>query len=275
MIPISIRELLHILSRYKWVLLAMAVLGVAAALVFGLTSTPVYQATAVLQIDRATQRVVQFAKDIDPFQESDTLILQTQYELLRSRSLAERVVDDLHLDAPSGQGAGVAPGAPVSAAVPVAVGAASAPQGGWWDSIVAGYDRLGKPSVNDRAVLGREEVLRRFAKALTVEPVRNSRLVKVKFKDANAAHAARVDQCHCADLHYPGHGAAHAVVGLRQVVSGRPDQGHQGQAGIVRARAQRLRQRQLAVDAGRENQRHQPDLHRVFGGHCRRPSRSA
>ena len=189
---VSIRELLHILARYKWVLLAMAVLGLAAAVVFSLTSTPVYQATTVLQIDRATQRVVQFAKDIDPFQESDTLILQTQYELLRSRSLAERVVDDLHLDSPSGQSAGVAPGAPVSAAVPVAVGAASAPQGNWWDSIVTGYDRLGKPSVSDQALLGREAVLGRFAKALTVEPVRNSRLVKVKFKDANAAHAARV-----------------------------------------------------------------------------------
>ena len=183
----SVKDMLRLLAKYKWVLLAAVTLCTTAAMVKGLTTTPVYQAAVLLQIDRASARIVQFNKDVDPLQEDDSLMLQTQYELLRSRSLAERVIDDLQLDPARGRLAGVAPGTPVSIAVEPAPS-----QGGWLASVLDGYRRLGKPSVNDREFLGREALVGGFMGSVTVEPIRNSRLVKVKVTNSNAAQAARI-----------------------------------------------------------------------------------
>lgn len=185
---LSIQDVLRILAKYKWLLLAVVILCTAVNLLRGLTTTPVYQATVLLQIDRASARIVQFNKDVDPYQEDDSLMLQTQYELLKSRSLAERVIDELQLDPGRGRPAGVAPGAPVGNAVVEA----AQPQGGWLASVLAGYHRLGKPSVTDREVLGREALVGGFMGSVSVEPVRNSRLVKVNVVNANAAQAARI-----------------------------------------------------------------------------------
>ena len=183
----SVKDMLRLLAKYKWVLLAAVTLCTTAAMVKGLTTTPVYQAAVLLQIDRASARIVQFNKDVDPLQEDDSLMLQTQYELLRSRSLAERVIDDLQLDPARGRLAGVAPGTPVGIAVEPAPS-----QGGWLASVLDGYRRLGKPSVNDREFLGREALVGGFMGSVTVEPIRNSRLVKVKVTNSNAAQAARI-----------------------------------------------------------------------------------
>ena len=183
----SVKDMLRLLAKYKWVLLAAVTLCTTAAMVKGLTTTPVYQAAVLLQIDRASARIVQFNKDVDPLQEDDSLMLQTQYELLRSRSLAERVIDDLQLDPARGRLAGVAPGTPVGVAVEPAPS-----QGGWLASVLDGYRRLGKPSVNDREFLGREALVGGFMGSVTVEPIRNSRLVKVKVTNSNAAQAARI-----------------------------------------------------------------------------------
>ena len=72
----------------------------------------------------------------------------------------------------------------------VAVGALSyasdSADASWWsmlgdlkDRTLAGYDKLGKPSVNDRQVLGREAVVGAFMGSVKVEQVRGSRLVRV------------------------------------------------------------------------------------------------
>lgn len=185
---ISVKDVLHTLARYKWLLLASLLLCTAAALLKGLTTTPQYQATVLLQIDQATARIVQFNKDLDPQQEGDALMLQTQYELLKSRSLAERVIDDLQMAPASGKLVGTAPGAPVGGGARPA----AAPQAGWLASVLAGYRSQEKPSVNDREFLSHEALVGGFMAAMTVEPVRNSRLVRVKIVHADAVQAARI-----------------------------------------------------------------------------------
>ena len=192
---ISIKDLLRLVSRYKWVLLAAALLCTAIAVVQSLTTTPVYQATVLMQIDRSAARIVQFNKDVDPYQEEDYLMLQTQIELLRSRALAEHVIDDLQLDPTRVRTAvtRVAPGAPVTETAAPAVTAASAAAGGsWLDRLLAGYQRMGKPSVDDGEFLTREALIGRVMGSLAVEPVRNSRLIKIKVSNVNPAQAARL-----------------------------------------------------------------------------------
>ena len=164
---ISVKDMLRIVGKHKWLLLGAMSLCTAAALMYGLTTTPVYQATVLLQIDRSSARIVQFNKDVDASQGEDSLMLQTNNELLRSRTLAERVIDDLQLDPTRGQvqTAGVAPGASVNKPARTGSSEAAAPQEGWLNSIVAGYRRVGKPSVNDREYLSREGVVARFMKS--------------------------------------------------------------------------------------------------------------
>ena len=184
---LSVKDVLLVLAKHKWLLMAAMMLCTAVAVLQALTTTPVYQATVLLQIDRPPARIVQFNKDVDAQQEDDFLSQQTNIELLQSRSLAERVIDDLQLDPSRGRLSGTEPGAKV-----IAAPEAATPPGGWLGNVLAGYRRLGKPSVNDRQYLGREALVGGFMGALKVEPVRNSRLIKVRVTDTNAAQAARI-----------------------------------------------------------------------------------
>lgn len=87
--------------KYRWLILTFC--GVALAIGFWvyLTSTPIYSATATIQIDRQAPRVVK----MDTPQEEDSYesdrFYQTQYDVLRSRLLADRVASDLNLGAAS------------------------------------------------------------------------------------------------------------------------------------------------------------------------------
>ena len=190
----SVRDFFKIALKHKWLLLATTAFCTTVAVLQGLTTVPVYQASVLLQIDQSSARIVQFNRDVDATQGDESLTLQTQYELLQSRSLAERVIDELQLDstrAPSRLPADAATGKPI------VIGAAPRDitieaGGNLWTSIVSGYRRLGKPSVDDRVYLSRESVVAGFMGSIKVEPVRNSRLVKVKVFNTNAAQAARI-----------------------------------------------------------------------------------
>jgi uncharacterized protein involved in exopolysaccharide biosynthesis len=86
--------------RYRWLILACCVLSLAIGFILTYTQTPIYQATVTIQIDRAAARVVKTdsAQDLDSGTDG-MRFYQTQYDLLKSRSLAERVATDLDLAA--------------------------------------------------------------------------------------------------------------------------------------------------------------------------------
>ncbi|HET8897220.1 MAG TPA: polysaccharide biosynthesis tyrosine autokinase [Rhodanobacteraceae bacterium] len=87
----------RLLVKRRWLVLGVLLAVVAAALIWTLLTPSVYRATATLQIDPYGMQVVQ-VQGISPIQgRYDPDFNQTQYELLKSRSLAERVAEDLHL----------------------------------------------------------------------------------------------------------------------------------------------------------------------------------
>lgn len=83
--------------RHKWLVLAIC----GAALVIGIAKTMTadreYRATARIQIDRSATNVVNF-EEVQRDGVNDWEFYETQYRLLESRSLAEKVVDELALD---------------------------------------------------------------------------------------------------------------------------------------------------------------------------------
>src|SRR5690606_20970725 len=88
----------QILLKRRWLVLGIMASVLAAALLVTLLSPAVYRATTTLQIDRETMQIVQ-VEGMAPQETAASSgdFYQTQYELLQSRSLAERVADSLNL----------------------------------------------------------------------------------------------------------------------------------------------------------------------------------
>ena len=97
-VDIDLARYLRVALKHRWIIagafLAALVIGVAVTLL----STPIYTATATLQIDRQAAQVLENS-EVAPLESmiAGEEFFQTQYGLLRSRALAERVVDTLGL----------------------------------------------------------------------------------------------------------------------------------------------------------------------------------
>lgn len=141
----------------------------AAALVIGLAitflTTPTYTATTTLQIDREAARIL----DEDGTEPQESMIqgeefFQTQYGLLRSRSLAERVIESESL----------------------------ATSNAFLDAMGADAPDEEGGTAAQRVAERREAILEVLEQNLDVTPVRGSRLVSVGFTSPDPALAARI-----------------------------------------------------------------------------------
>jgi len=167
---INLAEYWRILRR-RWRLFAVTALATLfVALVFTLLTTPIYRAGTTLQIERDTIKVVAF-EGIEPSESPlDRDFYQTQYELLKSRSLARRVIEDLKLVADP-----------------------------TYERYVEAADEQAEVGSNGNAVpdgtrrqLRVEALVEPVLDSLAIEPVRNSRLVRVNFDSPDPRMAAKV-----------------------------------------------------------------------------------
>lgn len=96
----TLRQILSAVRRYFWMAAAIIVACVALAVVATMLDTPRYSASATVQINDQSDEVLgaDFETQIAPPSDWDTeRFLNTQLDVLRSRALAERVVDALDL----------------------------------------------------------------------------------------------------------------------------------------------------------------------------------
>lgn len=179
--------------KHRWTIVGTAALCTVAATVYTLQITPQYKSAALLQIDRAAQKVVGFNAEVevDEGPMADQLQLRTQIELIKSRSLAERVIDEMGLYKPA---------APASTPP-----ATSAPDPAWSsgfepvDKVLAfaseGWNQLRErvaPTHAEPVTLSRTAAVARFQQSVSVEPIRNSRLVEIRVFNADPELAARI-----------------------------------------------------------------------------------
>lgn len=94
--PIVVR-LLRIVKRHKWLLLGSVVVAAILGLIVTMLMTPQYTASATLEIQRETNRIVQVEGVQQESTPTDLEFYQTQYGLLRARTLAERVATSMRL----------------------------------------------------------------------------------------------------------------------------------------------------------------------------------
>ena len=95
---IDLRHYWEVILKRKGTVLAFFAIVVVAVAVGTLLMTPIYRASLTMQIERGEAKVVEIQQVTPteaPGESRD--FYQTQYELLKSRSLAQRVIDQLAL----------------------------------------------------------------------------------------------------------------------------------------------------------------------------------
>ena len=96
----TLGNFVHIVRDNRWIILVLVILAVIAGIFKAYSETPIYQARLTMAVEPSSYRRTS-QTIFDPFAYR---FYETQYELLKSRSVAERVVDRLALvDRPSSQ----------------------------------------------------------------------------------------------------------------------------------------------------------------------------
>ena len=173
---INLLDYWNILVKRRWTLIGLALLVMFAAFVNTLLTTPIFRAAATIQIDRETLNVVNVEGVTPQGATNDWEFYETQYQLLRSRSLAERVASQLRLGADPSMRQQTQP-SPWSALLGSLFGGQKKPEPAKPASAKVEDDR------NYSGVI---------AGGLTIEPVRDSRLVNILYDSPDPQFAARV-----------------------------------------------------------------------------------
>jgi capsular exopolysaccharide synthesis family protein len=166
----------QMLLKRRWLVLGIMASGLALALLVTLLTPPVYRASATLQIDREAMQIV-LVEGVTSGEASGGDFFQTQYELLKSRALAERVTNKLHL-----------------ANSPALANVAGR---SWVDRVLHSLrpEKAAAPGGGDstRAV----QVVQR---GLEVEPIRNSRLVRLSYSSGDPRLSAKIANAFAAEF---------------------------------------------------------------------------
>lgn len=196
---IDLRAIWRLIVKHRWLLVAVAAAGLVAALLLSFIQTPQYLASTTVQVDKRAPRVVKFQED--PVSEGDERsAIGTQLEILKSRALAERVIEELRLDRQElselqrkAEQASESAGDEASAE-------GGAPQGEGWGAVLSGmtermkdsYTKMREPALRSADQLNRQAVVDEFVKTVKVEQLRNTRMIRISAENADPQLAARM-----------------------------------------------------------------------------------
>jgi polysaccharide biosynthesis transport protein len=174
-------DYLQVLYKRRWTALTAFLIVVLSVCLYTFTATPIYEARVQILIEKENTNVVSFKEVFEQNQTTDDYY-PTQYKILQSRALARRTLDALKL----WDHAQFNPGPDNSLTVGSLVAAPMA--------LVSGLFGAAKPADRPPADETKTEAtaIDRFLEYLTVSPIRNSRLVDIKFDSSNAALTANV-----------------------------------------------------------------------------------
>ncbi len=173
------RSFLRVLRNRRRTVIAVLATVVFIAFAVSMLMHPVYDAESTLEIEGEAPNIttVQQLMKLDPASNID---VETQHGILKSDTLARRVVDQLHL-------------AEVKEFNPDLSGGLHKGWNyiaDWWNG--GPSDAGAQPAKTEVGPKTYEKVLARFESQLKVSPVRDSRLVKVSFESGDPILSARI-----------------------------------------------------------------------------------
>ncbi|HET9063898.1 MAG TPA: GNVR domain-containing protein, partial [Candidatus Binatia bacterium] len=171
-------DYMHVLAHRRWTTVAVTGFAVLTALILTFAATPLYTATALVQIEPEGPNVVSF----EDVQQSVTAtqayhdFYRTQYDILASRQLALRTIGKLDLEKDPWLN-GDARWSPVRSA----------------KSLVSrAFGETHRDDPEQLALEKRHDLLENFLEGLAVQPRRRSFLVEVNFSSPDPKQAARI-----------------------------------------------------------------------------------
>jgi polysaccharide biosynthesis transport protein len=181
---IDLRRYWTVLLRRKWTIVAAVALALLVGLVTTYNATPMYRSTLLLQIEPQTDQFLEFQQKVSLGEPSSGWsssgdYYQTQYELLKSASLARRVIDQLGLEAAQ---------APRREGTPSFLSELKSMAAGWMSQV----GPQGGPDAPDASAPRKPNLEGALLGNLTIAPVRDSRLVHVQYDSPNPKEAAAV-----------------------------------------------------------------------------------
>lgn len=182
-----LRDYLLVLRKRRWLIASIFIVVVLLAGLFTVTMQPVYEGETILSIEPDEANVVSI-EEVFTVDASNTEYYQTQYNIISSRSIARRVIKELNLD----ESEEFFP-KPGSSLVAQTARWLKETIGELKGAIMAMF----KPPSSGGEGLSPEEARMQqavaiFATRLSVEPVRNSRLVQITFEAHDPALAKKI-----------------------------------------------------------------------------------
>src|SRR5439155_1235894 len=185
----NLRDYWQVVAKHKWKIIACFAAAVIVTAVIVFSMTPIYTATATLLIERKEPQVVNIKQVLSESAEGEeSSYYESQYQVLKSRSLAAEVIKGQGLDknpeftSPGGDGNFIAQ---LIAQV--------------WDKPVAWFmSFLPQPAaVKSTDLAGiNSGLLDAYGGMLNIEPVKRSRLVKIAISAPNPVLAAKIANAH-------------------------------------------------------------------------------
>jgi capsular exopolysaccharide synthesis family protein len=178
-------DYVKVLYKRRWVAMTSFALVVLAATVYSFTATPIYEAKTRLLIEAEEHNVVSFKQVLEEDQQKADYY-QTQYNILQSRVLARKTIDTLklwdspHLGAPSKE---------TSFSLRQTIGGAFAAVTRAFGSGEAAATH--EPAAADET-MAQSRAIDAFLLKLTVSPIRNSRLVDIRYRLSDPGLAASI-----------------------------------------------------------------------------------
>jgi succinoglycan biosynthesis transport protein ExoP len=184
---IHLRDYWRVIRKRKWMILVLILIAVVITSVKLFTTRSVYRGTATIQINIETAQIIDF-KEIFTVNTWAMDFYQTQYKILESRNLARRVIRSLNLS----EHPDFLP-QPSSPFEQWRTNAKNAVVGFVKSLNILGSSHKPPPTHKDSSEIDKDApFVNKFLGRLTIEPVKDSRIVKVNFTTYDPTLASQV-----------------------------------------------------------------------------------
>jgi len=184
---INLRDYLYVIQKRRWTVITVFAVIVITVAILTFTATPIYEATARLIIDKENPNVVSI-QEVMSVDASGSDYYQTQYKIIESRTVAREVIRRLNLD--KSEEFFPKPKDDLISNLKRSIQETIA----FWKDSITSLLRTGDESI-PKTLEGFEPdspLVSDFIKRIKVSPIRNSRLVDVRFEGKDSVLAATI-----------------------------------------------------------------------------------
>ncbi|WBA81499.1 polysaccharide biosynthesis tyrosine autokinase [Endozoicomonas sp. GU-1] len=171
---IDLRQIFHVLNSHRWAIIGFTAAVTLVAILVVFSMTPIYQATATLQIEQEQAKVLSI-EEVYGIDGGTDSYLNTQFEVLKSRGVLEKVVNKLDLlNNPEFNG--------------------RLKEAPWYAGMLdwRSWFGLKEPEAPEDPGMIMRDTINTLAASVSIEPVRKTQIVKIHAQSENPQLAAKI-----------------------------------------------------------------------------------